>query len=332
MENEQGKRTNFIGKITGRISDSINERRFRNNPNAENFLKIQVEKRKELLEELDDTIKYRLIKDLPENEKVNYIYELDNEYDRADIIATLSKENRDIFMSELSETAMLEVMFKLPEDQRHDYVEMFKEEKNKIEAIKSLPKVARAYRVNKLSEESKYDYINSIPNNERGEYVEFLEDEGHKIDIIKTLPEEERFSYIDYLKTREGKIDVIKSISKKNEILEYMSKTNADVDEKINPCLLDDKYIDILGVDRVNQISCYDEIQNRIEGLSDTKLEVIGACIDHYEANGKADEWNGITSSILRNLHGYSELYTDIERIRRIRWCRYRYTIKNITR
>ena len=332
MENEQGKRTNFIGKITGKINDSINERRFRNNPNVDNFFKLSEEKRKELLEELDDNIKYRLIKDLPENEKVNYIYELDNEYDRADIIATLSKEKRDTFMSELSEEAMLNVLYKLPEEQRYDYVEMFKEEKNKIEAIKSLPKIARAYHVNKLSEESKYDYITSIPNEERGECVRFLENEDQKVDIIKTLPEEERFSYINYLKTREGKIEVIKTIPEKNEILEQMSKTNSNVEEKINPNLLDDKYIEILGIERVNQISCYDEIQNRIEGLSDTKLEVIGACIDHYETNGNSDEWNVITNSILRNMHEYGDLFADIERRRRIRWYRYGYFIKNITR
>ena len=80
--------------------------------------------------------------------------------------------------------------------------------------------------------------------------------------------------------------------------------------QSLNYKLLDKKYIDKLGLDKINLISCYYKEQKDILSLSDKKLDVLVKCIDYYSKSLNAEDWTTIASRILGKIcsNEYDEL------------------------
>ena len=59
-------------------------------------------------------------------------------------------------------------------------------------------------------------------------------------------------------------------------------KKNNEVMNNIDIRLLQEKYIQTLGEDKINYISCYANIQEQILMLDDSQYEVFQRCINNY--------------------------------------------------
>ena len=108
-----------------------------------------------------------------------------------------------------------------------------------------------------------------------------------------------------------------KDISSKAEILEQMYEINDEVYQKLDFRLLDNKYLKLLGQDKINQISCYPEVQELVLKLNEKKLKVLAKCIDTYMHNNDTEEWTVITNEILNNIScgQYDELIENIDNL-----------------
>ena len=103
--------------------------------------------------------------------------------------------------------------------------------------------------------------------------------------------------------SRDKAVDLIKTVdSSKAEILEQMHEINDEVYQKLDFRLLDNKYLKLLGQDKINQISCYPEVQELVLKLNEKKLKVLAKCIDTYMHNNDTEEWTVITNEILNNI------------------------------
>lgn len=101
-------------------------------------------------------------------------------------------------------------------------------------------------------------------------------------------------------------------ILKKKEIVMKMYEVNNDVLRNINFQILEDKYIEAFGIDKINQISCYSEIQEAILELNDQELDLFSKCIDGHIKSDKPEEWTMLTQEMLYHIWDYEELVQDI--------------------
>ena len=108
-----------------------------------------------------------------------------------------------------------------------------------------------------------------------------------------------------------------KDISSKAEILEQMYEINDEVYQKLDFRLLDNKYLKLLGEDKINQISCYPEVQELVLKLNEKNLKAWAKCIDTYIHNNDSEEWTVIAKEILDNISNgqYNDLIENIDNL-----------------
>ena len=97
------------------------------------------------------------------------------------------------------------------------------------------------------------------------------------------------------------------------EILMRMYEKNNDVVQNVDFRILDKKYIEQLGEDRVNQITCYPNIQSKILSLNDSQLIIFSKCIDNYLERNQTEEWQVLATQILEHISEYDELLHNFE-------------------
>lgn len=100
----------------------------------------------------------------------------------------------------------------------------------------------------------------------------------------------------------------LKNRQKYKEILGRMFQKNEEVVKKIDFRMLDSKYIDSLGEDKINQISCYPEIQQKILGMDDKTYIIFSKCLNNRAK--KNERWTTFASDIIENLT--SGQYTEV--------------------
>ena len=122
----------------------------------------------------------------------------------------------------------------------------------------------------------------------------------------------ERYVSIQYIKEHLGEFLEIEGTNIKQDILLKMAEKN-EVILKGNFDILDERYINILGAEKVNQISCYPYVANRVLGLSDGELKLLGKTLDEYMDITKGEEWTPLANKILDNIGSYRELVSNIE-------------------
>ena len=101
-------------------------------------------------------------------------------------------------------------------------------------------------------------------------------------------------------------------------ILLRLYKTNNDVLENIDLRLLHPKYLDTLGEERINLISCYPDIQYEVLRLSDKQLYLFDKCIDVYVEQNQTDEWTPLASELLAHIAEYKILIENLESIKNL--------------
>ena len=120
-----------------------------------------------------------------------------------------------------------------------------------------------------------------------------------------TIIEDVDFLYknLDYILERENRTE-------KKQIIERMYEKNNDI-IKTKFEILDNKYLQILGENRINQISCYTERVDDILTLNEKELKLLGRCLDLYES----EDWTPLCKRILDNIGTYTKLLETIDNI-----------------
>ncbi len=155
------------------------------------------------------------------------------------------------------------------------------------------------------------------------EVVDSIKEQGKKIECIEELTPKETKGYrafcsdfefvkdnIDLFIDKEG---ISNQIDKK--VIYELYEKNNEVVNNIDFRMLKPEYIKMFGKDKINLISCYSNIQDKILGLQPKQLEIFVKCIDDYTENTQTEEWTAIAKDILDNLSTdkYDELVESVE-------------------
>lgn len=111
--------------------------------------------------------------------------------------------------------------------------------------------------------------------------------------VRERVPTEEIYENLDFYLELEGRT------TDKDAILRMYQKNNQIL--RCNFKILD--YIKYFGEDKINIISCYRDIQDRILGLSEPKISILASCISYYEKQYKTEEWTPLAETILNKIN-----------------------------
>jgi len=122
---------------------------------------------------------------------------------------------------------------------------------------------------------------------------------------------------IDFIKLNIKKfmeLEGIENVVDESLIEELYSKNNSVV-RSVDFKILDPKYIETLGKEKINLISCYPQIQTQVLILKYKELGIFSKCLESYTENMETEEWTTLATPVLYNmiLGGYGELLKGIE-------------------
>ena len=198
------------------------------------------------------------------------------------------------------------------------------------ERIQAIRQMDDSYRIKWIAET-----IQSDEN--KLQVISEMENEYNKVEIARTIKteevllklfEDESLSANFYKELRYGYSSeaILKNIDKftgkeyKGEqnpekikdVLTRMYEKNNDVVRTIDFKMLDERYLDLFGEDKINIISCYPEIQRSLLEMNDKQIEILCKCIDTYTEKNDTDEWNILASYIIKNINGFEKLTDSI--------------------
>lgn len=152
--------------------------------------------------------------------------------------------------------------------------------------------------------------LDSLDRKKRLNVLNSLSDQVDEKIIIEYRKNTQDYEFlkenIDFFMKKE-KIDD-EQIQIKKEYLIKMFKDNNEVVGKIDFRMLEPKYIENLGLDIINQISCYQDVQKQVLELNETQLKVFAQCIE----NSNNVRWTPLAQMFLQNSSQYNELIENI--------------------
>jgi len=235
------------------------------------------------------------------------------------------------------------------------FIEQHKEseiEKNpKFQELKKIYKKAKKGQTAR-DDNKKIEIIDSIDNeNLKVEIIKTINDSDKIIEYIDKIQNENlKLQIIESIKDNEKKLDVIQKLTPKQlkkfrnnsedisfikdnveifiknegfegkvsqEVIEELYEKNNQVVKNIDFRILNPKYIELLGEEKINLISCYHDIQEEVLGLDDKGCYIFSKCIDSYMEKMQTDEWTVLGQGILENMSKgeYSDLMESIENV-----------------
>ena len=150
------------------------------------------------------------------------------------------------------------------------------------------------------------ELINIIPEKER---LGILREKGRKVT--------ESYRYYganpQFIRENIDEVLEIEGKSTDKELLLRMSEKNEDI-LRYNFELINERYIEFLGEDKVSQISSYPEIVKKFLDLNldDSELSFIGNAINTYLEETKSDEWTNFANKMLANISDYKDLISSL--------------------
>lgn len=291
--------------------------------------------------------------ELDDEKKIELIERQTSEFNKRDIIRTLSNDNIKIEMAKKHLTngsAICDVALTLEHDS------------SKIEIMKSLTEWWQIFYVAKTLEDpdKKIEILKNAPSHwkkKKGEInIEYL---------VKTLPREKMIEALKYIENYKCLVKIAKIIQddeviktlmrdffdwrsiahlastihepdylinhmdeylnldafgeRKNDVKEIilrMYSKNNELLQNLNPQLLEPKYIELLGEEKINLISCYEEMQEKLVNLSEKQLELFVKCIDRYCEKNHTAEWQVLAEQLLIHISEFDELFENIAEIK----------------
>ena len=145
------------------------------------------------------------------------------------------------------------------------------------------------------------EVCNLITNNLNDSNIHLIYDWGFNHTNIESC--EILYKNLDYILKKEKQTE-------KKEIIKKLYEKNNDI-VKVKFEILDNKYLQSLGEDKINQISCYPERVDDILTLNEKELKLLGRCLDLYDS----EDWTPLCKRILGNIGTYTELLETIDNI-----------------
>ena len=145
--------------------------------------------------------------------------------------------------------------------------------------------------------------------------IEYRSDKDEVLKLVdKETSEIYRSNYapIEYIKEHLSVFLTVEGANIEQDVVLQMAEKNEEILIG-NFKILEERYIDILGEKKINQISCYPDIANMVISLSDGELKVLGKTLDKYMNMTKGEEWTPLANRILENIDNYGELISDLE-------------------
>ena len=100
----------------------------------------------------------------------------------------------------------------------------------------------------------------------------------------------------------------------KAELIKKLYAKNSQLLEHLNPNILDSKYLAVFGEARINEISCFLDIQNMILKLNDDELKIFSICLNKYsQYSNNNGTWRVMAEKILTNIKEYSSLIQNLD-------------------
>lgn len=180
------------------------------------------------------------------------------------------------------------------------------------------------YRIFKYIEndDEKIKYLDALPNDEaRILVIKGMEDDNILM-FLQQFDENGKILLIGGIKNPDKRAQAFGLLEGEyRDALKRMYQKNNDVLENIDARILKPRYLQTLGEDRINLISCYEYIQNIILDLDEKEYSIFVRCLDNYILQTQGDEdWTVIAETILENLKRgeYKELINNIEDIEKV--------------
>lgn len=156
----------------------------------------------------------------------------------------------------------------------------------------------------KLEDKDRFDILAKFENkNERAYIVKFLRTISNSFSNKITIENLELIMQCEN----------VENSHKKAKILMELIEKNQDVLKNIDFKLLDDIYINLLGKEKINWISNFSDIQNKIINLNETESKTYAKLIGEYEKEGNENDWKYLTNNILENISEYKDLVEEID-------------------
>ena len=112
------------------------------------------------------------------------------------------------------------------------------------------------------------------------------------------------YDNLDYILEQEGYIEL-------KDRIERLYKINEDI-ISVDYKILEDKYINLFGEEKINLISCYPYIINEIITMDEKSIALLSKCLDNYENKTQNKEWTPLCNKILDNLNSYKDFIRNI--------------------
>ena len=131
--------------------------------------------------------------------------------------------------------------------------------------------------------------------------------------------DEENFwsKYMPFVMKQEVKDDIT-IIDKKVQILKQLYQKNDEILETIDFKILDEKYVQTFGLDKINRIGLFEDIQRKILELDDKQYKFFNDILKNYLKRNKEIEWEFVVVTILDNITEYVELLNNIDDINNV--------------
>ena len=272
--------------------------------------------------------KLKIIDTIPgEQDKSYAATRLEKDEDKLKIIDELNSENCKVIIAKSlkEEENVLKIIDQLEDEEEiADLAVYLEKDENKLKVIEEIQKdTLKSWIAENLEkDESKIEAVKNI-NDEfyKLNVAEKLEDDKFKLEVLKHLKSDVfKTIVVQTCKDVENVYKGLREIGIKEEkinTLKRLYEKNCEVISEINIGLLDEKYISTLGEDKINFISNFGNIQDKILRLTDKEYEVFYKCIDDYVERTGTDEWSVLANQILETLgdRQYNELIKNIENL-----------------
>ena len=153
-----------------------------------------------------------------------------------------------------------------------------------------------------------YDTTTLIDNLLPEEIMEVLENLGGEI----TEKYRTECANVNFVKENIEEFLKIEGRNKDKDLVIQMSEQNEDI-LKVDFDIIEFKYINSLGKDKINQIASYPDIVEKVLNFNEGELNSFGKLLDAYLEETKGEEWTPLANRLLKNIDGYKELTSNLD-------------------
>ncbi len=295
------------------------------------IISLREETREKFLHILSESAKSKVILSFKDDEKkVKLLKTLERDSNKASVIMRLKNIRMDLIVK-LDDRAKLQIFFGSQSPElRKKLISIIYDEDYKTEAILQMGDEDKInLLINIQKDENRVRIISSLKRDkEKLDLLNTVNDEWSKVRIITSLSnDDKKIRIMNKLNSNMARLQIIISIKNENKrrqflsrpkerkyvkILKEMYQKNNQILNNIDVRLLQDKYIQTLGIDKINYISCYADIQNKILRLNNKQYEIFQRCLNSYLIINKTDDWTILVNYILNNIEEYLVLINSI--------------------